>query len=258
MRYSATLEFDKNISKIIFGYNPVKSTQIDTISKVVNTIYENYNYSIAGKIIIIQAAAIGTPETTVTIILEDNSAYTGVVKYNEEPKRYHYYFSSELPDEKNQTEKPVEQTRDLKSLNPAERFLSVLEDKNKYSFAAVNSKVYFVVTNIKNDDDNTYLKMMIVNESNKDFVIESISFIKVTESISTQGEVNSVYIEPKEAVYPIDNTIKANSSNRLGFMLPVYSKLEGGKMIIQILEKNGNRNADLEIKARDIFKIDEF
>lgn len=261
MRYSATLEFNQNISKIIFGYNPVKATRTDSINKTVNTVFEFYNYAITGKITIIQAAAMNTPETTVTIILQDNTVYSGIIRYTEEPKKFYYSFVIDQATTTNQPVNNVAPVRDFKSLNPEQRFLSVLEDKNKYSFAAVNSKVYCIVTNIKNDDESTYIKLMIVNESARDYLIESISFIKVTEIESTfqrKEVLNSEYIDPKEAVYPYDNIVKANSSNRLGFILPLYSTTEKGKMIIQILEKNGTRNVDLEITAKELAKIDVF
>lgn len=260
LKYSATLEFNKYISKVIFGYNPAKKDASNSNGPNSGEQFEYYNYTIAGKVLVIHASAMNTSQTTVTVILNDNTTYSGIIRYKEEPSKYYYsYTSGQNVVPIKHDNKPV--IPKVEKLSPEQRLQRLLEDKNIYSYVEVKSKVYFIITNIKNDNDNTYLKLMIVNESKKDYQIDNISFIKIMEvegAFQSKDVITSEYIDVKHSVYPKENKVTANSSSKLGFVLPVFSTDGNGKMIIQVLEKEGNRNVDIEILGKEFLKVGSF
>ncbi len=136
-----------------------------------------------------------------------------------------------------------------------QHFSRFLNGENPLGYSEQNSRVYFVVTNVENDKDFTYLKMYIVNNSTSKYAIDEIILMQVEDPMGgrkASGILKTEYITPVDKRLPMDGSVNANGRELLGFVIPLYNGIDNGKLIIQVFENNGSRNGKIEIKAKDI------
>jgi hypothetical protein len=112
----------------------------------------------------------------------------------------------------------------------------------------------FQVVNIVNDNNYTYIKLLIDNKSSNLYEIDGITF-KVAEgakkSVFKKEIVNQNYLNPRKVIYPKDKQIKAYMAENIYFVIPLYTT-NSGTLIIKVIEKNGLRNADIIVKSKDL------
>jgi hypothetical protein len=108
--------------------------------------------------------------------------------------------------------------------------------------------------NIVNDDNYTYIKLLVDNKSSNLYEIDGITF-KAEEgakkSINKKELVNQNYLNPRKVIYPKDRQIKAYSSEYIYFVIPLFTT-NSGTLLIKVVEKNGLRNADVTVNAVDL------
>ncbi|MBN2484886.1 MAG: DUF4138 domain-containing protein [Bacteroidales bacterium] len=132
-----------------------------------------------------------------------------------------------------------------------------LSSTNPYSFSSHNSKIYFVVTNIMNDESFTYLKMYLVNKSTSRYTFGDIIITQVENPLGGKKSgsiLHSKFIEPVEVKLPVDSEVNARAKQAIVIAIPLYTGTDNGKLIIQMFEKNGSRNGKIELKGKDITK----
>jgi hypothetical protein len=112
----------------------------------------------------------------------------------------------------------------------------------------------FQVVNIVNDDNYTYIKLLVDNKSSNQYEVDGITFKSeegAKKSIFKKELVNQNYLNPKKVIYPRDKQIKAYTSEFIYFVIPLYTT-NSGTLNIKVVEKNGLRNADIVINATDL------
>jgi hypothetical protein len=57
---------------------------------------------------------------------------------------------------------------------------------------------------------------------------------------------------------PLRSAVEAYKTEIIGFALPLFTTEFKGYLKIQFLEKNGSRNTDVEISAKELAKVEVF
>jgi len=261
--YTATLIFSDEIESIIFGNNPIISeTDLPSGEKV--PIFKYYEMYKTKNNVILRAREDNTLETSITVFLVSGKVYSGLIRYGERKDKLEYDFTNKLS-EIGEPGGPEEEQRNLKSINDNQmknRLNTVMKMKDKYySLGVLNSEISFMVGNMMNDSEYSYLKIDILNNSASEYTIEGIIF-KHTEK--KKGKLNKKEVENENIIMPVYKvmpekmSIKAYTTETVGFVLPIFTTGDRGSLLIQFVEKNGSRNALVSLSANDIAKIDVF
>lgn len=251
---AANLEFSEDIKEIVYGNNPFK---------VVNgkKLFTNYDeFRLDNKAIIV-ANGINPPLTTISVILEDGSLYYGYITYKEQPQKTHYEFKKE---KKKENDKGGE-------VLVVKRLEELMKQPQKYyDFGKEKDRIEMVVTNMMNDENTTYIKVVINNKSSGKYTLTGLSFmheedkskeakksdINIKDSDGDETK-NKKRIQPVYEISPDEKEINAYSSKEFGFAIPLFTTGKGG-LLIRSYEAEGTRAITIKIKANDIAKIDVF
>jgi hypothetical protein len=270
-KYTVTLMFAEPVEFVIWGQNPVISIT-DGIP-----VYQNYEQFQRDKTLTIKAKRSGLEKSSITIKTTDGIIYYGFI-INEVDEKLFYDFSDQVSvstkvektsisnsGETTKTEENMEKDEpERMKKNSEQEFeekLSLLMKKPiEYSnFGLVANKLLFSVTNIMNDKENMYLKVIINNKSGNTFIVNSVIF-KYVEG-KTKGIKRRVVANEERLMPVFSKTVKmvaAYSQEYLGYVLPLYSTGSDGRLLIQFIEEKGTRNYQIEIPAKDMLKIKNF
>ncbi|MCG8697425.1 MAG: hypothetical protein MI922_05175 [Bacteroidales bacterium] len=234
----AVLEYGSEVTSITFKQNPI----VDISNNQAN--YRFYNFEIHGKVLVIFTNKANSPDDTITIELKDQSKHEYLLKNVESPANSYYNYLSKV-------DKPTGVQNKLNAL--------LAEQGNDHSFVAHDSKIFFVISDVRSDKYLNYFKAYIVNKSSKDYVIDEVLFMEIGISnslIQRKEVVKSTPVKLIYAMYPEEKNIAANTQEQLGFVIPKHdSENINGKMVLQFMERDGRRNAVLEIPIKEINKI---
>jgi hypothetical protein len=170
--FSTSLKFQDgvDISFIIFGNNPQTNSTKDG-----QPIYKYYDLFQQGNIAIIKVKSNQAPLTTLDIKLADGSFYHGFICFSAIPLKTFYDFSKPKNSEKTEAitdkqEKIVkyinEDTLGIKDKEVNANLEKLIPLKQDYSdIALIKKNVVFQVVNIVNDDNYTYIKILVDNKS---------------------------------------------------------------------------------------------
>src|ERR1035437_332704 len=228
---TATLKFSSDILTVIFGNNPVIGTYEDNRQKF--QFYVNYS---SGKTDVIKLNDASAPQTSITIILdnENSDVFFGTLKIGNNTKIF--YDFSNINSKKSQVEaKQLKDslTKKFESTRIEERLKFVMTQTAEYNdLGVVKDRLEVSITNIMNDDKNTYLKFVINNNSGSDYNIDNVIF-KYVEGKKKGLQNKEAQIEERISpiLEPPHNTIKAYSSSNLGYVIPLFTVSESGVFI---------------------------
>ena len=184
--FTATLNFTDSIVFIVVGNNP-------SVGENRNKYYDIFQN---GKNCVIRGNDPQSPETSITVKLDNEKIWFGRLKYGDSTKIFYDFTGEEV--RKIDREKMQEiATVENNSAKMRERLNSVLTDKIEYSsIGKVENGMTFQVANIKNDDNYTYFKLLIINNTGSDYNIDGIYF-KVVEGKRKGMKKNEAKIEQR-------------------------------------------------------------
>jgi hypothetical protein len=250
---TATLKFSSEISNIIFGNNPQIGAMGDGQPK-----FKYYGNFSSGKTNVIRLNDPNATQTSITIILENEDVFYGTVRIGANPKIF--YDFSNIESKQKQVDSKVMQdslNKQLEITRIEEKLKYVMSQKIDYNdIGLFQDKMEVQVSNISNDDKNTYIKFIISNKSGSDYVIDNTIF-KYVEGKKKGLKKKEAAIE--EVIYPVyipkQNTIKAYSYTQLGYVIPLFTVGSSGDFNIQFVEKNGTRNLKIEIPSNIMLNV---
>jgi len=254
--FTATLNFSDDVLLTMTGNNPQIGIEND-IPK-----YKYYGIFQSGAAVIVRGNDPNAPKTSITVKLITGKIWYGVLKYGDNAKIYYDFSEQDTKSEKIQ----VKQLKDSLEVEVgkarlAER-LNFLMNRSQeyYDLAVAANKMTFQVTNIMNDDKNTYLKIAIINDTGSDYEIDNIIF-KYVEGKKKGFKKGDARIEERlnPAIEPNNESkiIKGYSTGVLGYVIPLFTVGSQGSLFIQIIEKNGTRNPLIEIEAKTMLKVNK-
>jgi len=247
--FTATLNFTDSIVFIVVGNNP-------PVGENKNKYYDIFQN---GKNCVIRGNDPLSPETSITVKLDNEKVWYGRLKYGDSTKIFYDFTSEEI---KKIEEKKMKEVARVESKNSKmkERLNSVLSDKVEYSsIGRVENGMAFQVANIKNDDKFTYFKLIITNNTGSDYNIDGIYF-KVIEGKRKGMKKNEAKIEKRikiEFESPV-KVVAAYDKQDLGYVTERFTGGKDGSLVIQLRELKGTRNPIIEIPGGKMLKVDVF
>ncbi|MBK7629134.1 MAG: DUF4138 domain-containing protein [Bacteroidales bacterium] len=228
--FTATLNFTDSIVFIVVGNNP-------SIGENKNKYYDIFQN---GKNCVIRGNDPLSPETSITVKLDNEKIWYGRLKYGDSTKIFYDFTSEEI---KKTDEKKMREVATLESNNSKmkERLNSVLSDKTEYSsIGKVENGLTFQVANIKNDDNFTYFKIIIINNTGSDYNIDGIYF-KVVEG-KRKGMKNEAKIEQRIKIeFESCEGCYCIPKQELGYVTERFTGGKVGSLVIQLRELKGTR-----------------
>lgn len=247
--FTATLNFTDSIVFIVVGNNP-------SVGENKNKYYDIFQN---GKNCVIRGNDPHSPITSITVKLDNEKIWFGRLKYGDSTKIFYDFTGEEVrktSEKKNQEIVAVENN----STKMKERLNSVLSDKIEYnSIGKVENGMTFQIANIKNDDNYTYFKLIIINNTGSDYNIDGIYF-KVVEGKRKGIKQNEAKVEQRikiELESPI-KVVTAYQKQALGYVTDRFTGGISGSLVIQIRELKGTRNPTIEIPGEKMLKVKVF
>jgi hypothetical protein len=218
--FTATLNFTDSIVFIVVGNNP-------SVGENRNKYYDIFQN---GKNCVIRGNDPLSPETSITVKLENEKIWYGRLKYGDSTKIFYDFTGEEV--------KKIDEYS---------------------SIGKVENGMTFQVANIKNDDSFTYFKLIIINDTGSDYNIDGIYF-KVVEGKRKGMKKNEAKIEQRikiEFESPI-KVVTAYQKQELGYVTERFTGGKDGSLVIQLRELKGTRNPIIEISGEKMLKVKVF
>ena len=247
--FTATLNFTDNIVFIVVGNNP-------SVGENKNKYYDIFQN---GKNCVIRGNDPLSPETSITVKLDNEKIWYGRLKYGDSTKIFYDFTSEEV---RKIDQKKMKEVASVESNNSRmrERLNSVLSDKVEYnSIGKVENGMTFQIANIKNDDNFTYFKLIVINNTGSDYNIDGIHF-KVVEGKRKGMKKSEAKIEQRikiEFESPI-KVVTAYQKQELGYVTERFTGSKNGSLIIQIRELKGTRSPIINIPSEKMLNVKVF
>jgi len=197
-------------------------------------------------------------ESNLLVINKDGLVFSYIIKYKEELTQLNYFLSksdslgSERP-------LPVVSTKTPKDLSKLKREghykqLSALLLKRNQRIGRIKKRHQRITISLKNivfDEGAFYFVIEIDNRSGLDY---DVNFLKVAVQTRKKGKKKSLQTLYKEPLlkYYMPEKIAANTSRELVYVLPKFSLSKDQRVVLELKEKNGERNVKLNVSHRFI------
>ena len=247
--FTATLNFTDSIVFIVVGNNP-------STGENKNKYYDIFQN---GKNCVIRGNDPQAPETSITVKLDNEKIWYGHLKYGDNTKIF-YDFTSEEVKKTDAIKMKEAASVERDNSKMKERLNSVLSDRIEYnSIGKVENGMTFQVANIKNDDNYTYFKLIIINNTGSDYNIDGIYF-KVVEGKRKGMKKNEARIEQRmkiEFESPV-KVVTAYQKAELGYVIERFTGSKNGTLVIQIRELKGTRSPIINIPGEKMLNVKVF
>jgi Domain of unknown function (DUF4138) len=247
--FTATLNFTDSIVFIVVGNNP-------SVGENKNKYYDIFQN---GKNCVIRGNDPLSPVTSITVKLDNEKIWYGRLKYGDSTKIF-YDFTGEEVKKNDAIKMKVAANAESNNSKMKKRLNSVLSDKIEYnSIGKVENGMTFQVANIKNDDNYTYFKLIIINNTGSDYNIDGIYF-KVVEGKRKGMKKSEARIEQRlkiEYESPV-KIVTAYQKADLGYVIERFTAGKNGSLVIQIRELKGTRSPVINIPGEKMLSVKVF
>ncbi|MBI6119138.1 DUF4138 domain-containing protein [Salegentibacter maritimus] len=198
-------------------------------------------------------------ESNLLVVNKNGSVFSYIVKYRKKLDRLNYF----IPTSKSiGNEKPIvadsttivkrEDTIDNRTYYYNE-FCSYLNNRKQRigRLKKRNEGVILSVENIVFDKEELYFVIQVENKSSLDY---DLNFLKLSVETRKKGKKKSLQRLYQEPVfkYNLPSKVKENETVRLVYILPKFSIGNDRRAVIELNEKNGERNLKLKVSHRFI------
>ena len=198
-------------------------------------------------------------ESNLLIINNNGSIFSYIVRYKEVLEKLNYFIpiSASIGNEKPNSEvvedkeKPVKRF-DFKT-NYYERFCSYLV-KRRQRIGKLKKRrdgIAFKVENIVFDKEELYFVMTIENKSSLDYDVNFLNLTIQTRKKGKKKSLQSLYLEPVFK-YNMPSKIKEGQKTKLVYVVPKFSISNERLVLLELNEKNGERNIKLKLLDKTI------
>ncbi len=187
-------------------------------------------------ILLVKAAGKEFAETNLSVVTEDGTLYSFLVKYDQNPTEWVYHLKA------SQTASIANYANNIID-NPSTVFK--IRD---YSWDVVSR-----VKGIYIKDDIMYYQLSIENKTPIDYTIDLIKFSIRDKKKSKRTAIQENELQPK---YIAGNAslVKGNNTNEFVFAMDKFNIPDAKYLSVQIMEKNGGRHLHMTIKNKNIMK----
>ncbi|OPC04869.1 conjugative transposon protein TraN [Elizabethkingia ursingii] len=251
--YWLTVTYEKT-SHLIF---PSKIRYVDLGSE----------YLIAGKadgvenVLRIKAAVQNfEPETNFSVITEDGRFYNFDVFYSSAPAVLTYDLLKMKQTEQQKVSETLFDEMEGYSPSIAELIMKTICKKDEKIIKNIDSDRYGIEFSLKGiyvHQGKLYFHLTLNNKSNLPFIIDSINFSIVDKKKAKKTILQDQTLTPLRTYKALDKVLESSEENNV-FMLDQFTLTKDKLLLIEIFEKNGERNQLLRVKNTAIIDAKTF
>ena len=198
-------------------------------------------------------------ESNLLVINRNGSIFSYIVRYKERLEKLNYFIpiassiGNEIPMIANTKGifEPVERIENRTFYY--QKFSSYLLDR-KETIGRIkkrNESIVLSVENIVFDKEELYFVIQIENKSTLDYDLNFLNFSIQTRQKGKRKSIQSLYQEPL-FTYHRPTKIAENETARLVYVMPKFSLSDDRRVILELNEKNGERNLKLKVSHKYI------
>lgn len=198
-------------------------------------------------------------ESNLLVVNRNGSIFSYIVRYKKELSKLNYFIplSNSIGNEKPIVTDSVlaESSEELvdNSTYYYQKFCSYLLNRKQRigRIKKRNEGVILTVENIVFDKDELYFVIHIENNSTLDY---DLNFLNLSIETRQKGKRKSLQRLYQEPIYRhnLPSKIKENETTRFVYVLPKFSLSDDRRAILELNEKDGERNIELKISHRYI------
>lgn len=193
-------------------------------------------------------------ESNLLIVNRDGSIFSYIVRYKAQLSKFNYFIpkTSTIGNERPQTNDSIPVVASQEGINNRnyyyQKFSSYLLEKKQRigRIKKRNEGIVLSVENIVFDSEELYFVIQIKNNSTLDY---DLNFLKLSVETRQKGKKKSLqrlYQEPLFK-YNLPSKIKENETARFVYVIPKLSLSNDRRAILELHEKDGERNIELKI-----------
>lgn len=198
-------------------------------------------------------------ESNLLVVTTDGSVFTYIVKYGEQLERLHYFIplsssiGNERQVEKNVTENEPSESSPKDKQRYYQKFCGDLLDGKQGPGTLLKQKggIALGLENIVFDTDELYFVIRVSNTSGLDY---DLNFLNLSIATRPKGKRKSVQRLVQEPLfrYRLPSRIAKGEMVRLVYVLPKFSLSNERRAVLELNERDGERNLKLNVSHRFI------
>tara|TARA_R110002073_G_scaffold247619_4_gene410524 strand:- start:2129 stop:2965 length:837 start_codon:yes stop_codon:yes gene_type:complete len=198
-------------------------------------------------------------ESNLLIINNNGSIFSYIIRYKKVLEKLNYFIpdSTSIGNEKPFIGAADDENKHIDSFdfktNYYERFCSYLV-KRRQRIGKLKKRQDGVILNIENivfDKEELYFVINIENKSSLDYDLNFLNLTIQTRKKGKKKSLQSVYLEPV-FTYNLPSKIKENQTVKLVYVVPKFSISDERMVVLELNEKNGERNIKLKLSDNTI------
>ena len=196
-------------------------------------------------------------ESNLLIINKDGSIFSYIVRYKAELSKLNYFIpmSSSIGNEKPKVDDSIPSSTSERNMDNRnyyyQKFSSYLLERRQDigRIKKRNEGIVLSVENIVFDKEELYFVIQIENKSTLDY---DLNFLNLSIETRHKGKRKSLQHQYQEPMYKHNLPSKIAESERVRFVyvLPKFSLSNDRRAILELNEKDGERNIELKISHR--------
>lgn len=202
----------------------------------------------AGNILQIKAGNENFKETNLTVILSDGSLFSYVVNYRPSPKDLNFVFGSPHASEHLLTDSKPNQTLVEANASQIACLGETVRRKKQSKFG-----ISFALEGLYIHQDLLYYQLKLTNQTHVSYDIAQLRFFVQDQKTSKRTANQQLELLP-QYIHGNTNKVEANNESMLVFAIPKHSIPEKKKLLVQLMEKNGGRHLQLNVKNKTLIK----
>lgn len=196
------------------------------------------------------------PETNFSVITEDGSFYNFDVFYSSAPAVLTYDLLKMKQTEQQKVSEALFDEIEGYSPSAAGLIMESIYHRGKKIIRNINSDNYgiaFYLKGIYVHQGKLYFHTALNNKSNLPFIIDAVTFSIVDKKKAKKTILQDQTLTPLR-IYKVLYKVPESSEESNVFMLEQFTLIKDKLLIIEIFEKNGERNQLLKVKSSAIIK----
>jgi hypothetical protein len=198
-------------------------------------------------------------ESNLLIINRNGSIFSYIVRYKAKLSKLNYFIplSNSIGNEKSKMADSVQTENSEKSIDNYtyyyQKFCSYLLDRRQYlgRYTRRHSGVILRVENVVFDKEELYFVIQIRNNSTLDY---DLNFLNLSVETRQKGKKKSLQRLYKEPIFKhnLPTKIVVDETVRFIYVMPKFSLSNDRRVILELNEKDGERNIELKISHKYI------
>jgi len=198
-------------------------------------------------------------ESNLLVVNRNGSIFSYIVRYKAQLSRLNYFIplSSSIGNETPLVTDSIQTVTSEESIDNRtyyyQKFCSYLLDRNQHigRIKKRNEGIVLSVENIVFDKEELYFVIQIENNSTLDYDLNFLNLSIETRQKGKRKSLQRLYQEPMYK-HNLPSKIAENTTARFVYVLPKFSLSDDRRAILELNEKDGERNIELKISHRHI------